>query len=93
MPIHSFAVVETEDIGERVTIGEFAIVRAGARLGNDVVIHPHVVIEAGVVIQDGVEIFPGAYIGKEPKGAGALARPLQFEQGFSASVNVNQSRN
>lgn len=80
MSISNYAIVESGQIGRNVTISEFAIVRAGAVLGNDIVIHPHVVIEAGVVLHDGVEVFPGAYIGKEPKGAGALARPLSFER-------------
>ena len=91
MSISRLAVIETDTIGANVSIGEFAIVRSGASVGNDVVIHPHVVIEASVVIQEGVEIFPGAYIGKEPKDAGALARPLLFERrvviGANSSIN------
>jgi acetyltransferase-like isoleucine patch superfamily enzyme len=78
--ISEHAVVQTRDIGEGVAIGEFCVIRAGAQIGNGVVIHPHVVIESGVTIGDGAEIFPGAYLGKEPKGAGALARPLAFER-------------
>jgi len=74
------AVVETAAIGENVEIGEFAIVRAGAVLGNGVVIHPHAVIAAGVILGDGVEVFPGAFLGREPKGAGATARQPSFER-------------
>lgn len=70
--------VETDAIGAGVIVGEFSVVRRGARLGNHVTIHPHVVVEAGVDLADGVEVFPGAYLGKEPKGAGVLARPLTF---------------
>lgn len=77
--ISSLAVVETEEIGTNVTIAEYAVVRKGARIGKDVVIHPFVVIEPGVTVGDGVEIFPGSYIGKEPKSAGALAREPVFE--------------
>lgn len=68
------SIIETDAIGTNVQIGHFAVIRAGAVLGDDVVIHPHVVIESGVVLGAGVEVFPGAYIGKVPKGAGALAR-------------------
>jgi acetyltransferase-like isoleucine patch superfamily enzyme len=78
--ISKLAVVETKTIGDNVQIAEFAIVRDSVKLGNNVIIHPHVVINAGVEVKDGVEIFPGAVIGKEPKGAGALARMPQFEK-------------
>ena len=87
--ISKTAVVETEDVGSGVSLGEFVVVRAGARIGNDVVIHPHVVIEAGVVIGDGVEVFPGAYIGKEPKGAGATVRESEFEKQVSIGANCS----
>jgi acetyltransferase-like isoleucine patch superfamily enzyme len=78
--ISRHAVLETDSVGVGVRIDEFAIVRAGATIGDGAVIHPHVVIAAGVVIGAGVEIFPGAMVGKEPKGAGATSRPLQFER-------------
>jgi len=78
--IHSSAVVETDMVGSDVSVAEFAIVRAGVRIGNGVVIHPHVVIASGTVIGNGVEIFPGAFIGKEPKGAGATARQPTFRR-------------
>lgn len=77
--ISHLASVETDQIGENVTIKEYAVIRNNVIVGNDVTIHPFVVIEEGVKIGDGVEIFPGSYIGKTPKGAGALARPVEFE--------------
>jgi acetyltransferase-like isoleucine patch superfamily enzyme len=49
-------------------------------LGEGCVVHSHVVIEDGVVVGDRVEVFPGALIGKEPKGAGALARQPTFDR-------------
>lgn len=73
------AVVLTNKIGEGTVVHEFAVVRKQVNIGNNVVIHPHVVIEDGVTIGDNVEIFPGTYIGKVPKGAGALARAPRFE--------------
>ncbi|MCI0634537.1 MAG: acetyltransferase, partial [Actinobacteria bacterium] len=35
---------------------------------------------AGVELGEGVEVFPGAFLGKEPKGAGALAKQPVFER-------------
>ncbi len=93
MAISKLAVVETDSIGENVSIGEFAVIREGVKIGNDVVIHPHVVVQSGVSIGDGVEIFPGAYVGKEPKGAGALSRQPVFERrliiGAHTSIGPN----
>ena len=74
------SVVQTSSIGRDVTIAEFVVVRDGVVLGDGATIHPHVVIESGVTIGAGVEIFPGSYIGKEPRGAGNLARPPSFER-------------
>lgn len=72
-------VVLSERIGNNVTFGAYCVIEAGVVIDDDVVIHPHVVIAAGVHVGAGVEVFPGAYLGKVPKGAGALARPLVFE--------------
>lgn len=78
--IHQSAVVDASEIGDGVTVGEFAVVRDGAHLGDGVIIHPHVVIEDGVTVGAGAEVFPGAFLGKEPKGAGAVSRQPQFER-------------
>jgi UDP-3-O-[3-hydroxymyristoyl] glucosamine N-acyltransferase len=58
-------------------------------IGEAVVIHPHVVIESGVAIGDNVEIFPGAYIGKVPKGAGALSRTPTFVARIEIGANCS----
>jgi UDP-3-O-[3-hydroxymyristoyl] glucosamine N-acyltransferase len=76
--VSPLAVIEAEQIGDNVVIREYAIVRRGAVIGNNVVIHPFVIIEEGVRIGDDVEIFPGAYIGKPPRGVGAMTRPMSF---------------
>ncbi|MEH1933999.1 MAG: DapH/DapD/GlmU-related protein [Nostoc sp.] len=78
--ISKTAVVETSLIGNNTEIKDFVVIGADVILGNNVIIHPHVTIESGVVIGNGVEIFPGAYLGKEPKGAGATTRVLEFEK-------------
>lgn len=91
--ISPHAVVQSKEVGAGVTIGEFAIVRAGARIGEGAVIHPHAVISEGVSIGAGAEVFPGAFVGKEPKGAGALARQPAFERrviiGDGCSIGPN----
>jgi acetyltransferase-like isoleucine patch superfamily enzyme len=87
--ISPHAVVQTRQIGEGVNIAEFAVIREGVIIGNNVIIHPHVILESGVEIGDGVEIFPCAYIGKEPKGAGALARTPVFERKVFIGANTS----
>lgn len=87
--ISPLAVVETNNIGTNVSIYEFAVIRKDVKIGNNVVIHPHSVIENGVTINDNVEVFPGTYIGKEPKGAGALARKLKFDKTVEIGLNCS----
>jgi UDP-3-O-[3-hydroxymyristoyl] glucosamine N-acyltransferase len=76
--ISSLAIIETDQMGANVVVREYAIVRRGATIGNNVIIHPFVIIEEGVRIGDDVEIFPAAYIGKPPRGVGAMTRPMNF---------------
>lgn len=57
-------------------IHENVVVRAGAVLARGVVLHPNVVVEAGVQLDEDVEVFPGSYLGKPPKGAGATSRAV-----------------
>lgn len=85
--ISPHAVVQSDQIGRNVRIHEFAVIRAGARIGNGVVVHSHVVIESDVVLEDGVEVFPGAYLGKEPKGPGVLARQPIFTRRLTVGAN------
>lgn len=78
--IDSTAVISPDAIlGEGVSIAPFCVV-GNAVIGNNCVLHPHVVIADGVRLEDGVEVFPGAFLGKEPKGAGALARKPEFDK-------------
>ena len=74
------AIIETDIIGKNVSIGHFAVISAGVIIGDNVTIHPHVVIEVGVTIGNNVEIFPGAYLGKRPKGAGAVSREIDYQR-------------
>lgn len=78
--IHPSALVETDQLGDGVSIGPFCVVRAGAQIASGCTLHPHVVIESGVTLGPNVEVFVGAFIGKEPKGAGVTARLPTFER-------------
>ena len=80
--IHSSAVVETDSIGEGVEIGEFAVVRPGAVLGDRVRVHPHAVIEAAVKIGAGTEVLPGSRLGQRPRAVGTIDREHAFEEGL-----------
>lgn len=77
------SIVHTKNIGKNITVHEFVIIRENVIIGDNVIIHPHVVIENGVTIGHNVEIFPGAYLGKVPKAAGALARKPFYEERIS----------
>ncbi|WP_051083642.1 transferase [Sphingomonas sp. Mn802worker] len=80
---HPTSIVHDEArVGSGVTIHAYAII-GRAEIGDGCVIHPHVVIADGVQLATNVEVFPGAFIGKEPKGAGAVAREIQFERTVS----------
>jgi acetyltransferase-like isoleucine patch superfamily enzyme len=73
------ASVKTDRIGRGAEIGDFAIIALEVLIGANAIIHPHVVINAGVEIGENVEIFPGAVVGKEPRGPGTLRRQPTFE--------------
>ena len=83
------SVIETSSVGNNVLINEFVVIRKGVTIADNVVIHPHVVINEDVEIGDGVEIFPGAVLGKEPKGAGAIARQPHFEKKLIIGPNCS----
>jgi len=83
------AIVETDRVGDGTIIEEFSIVRAGAVIGKNVRIHPHVIVGAGVNVGDNVEIFPGALLGKEPKGAGATSRAVSFSKNITIGSNCS----
>src|SRR4051794_33082919 len=78
--IHPSAVIETDAIGEGVAIGEFSIVRPGARIGDGVNLLPHVMVDARVEIGAGTEIQPGSYIGRRPRAAGAVVRRPTYDE-------------
>lgn len=83
------SIIQTKYLGNNIKIHEFAIIRPNVKIGDNVVIHPHVVINENVEIADNVEIFPGAFIGKEPKGAGAIARQPSFKRKLTIGPNCS----
>lgn len=76
--IHPSSIVSTSSLGEGTVVEEFVVIRSGAKIGKGCRIHPFAFIGDGVDIGDNVEIFHGAVLGKEPKGAGATARETTF---------------
>jgi acetyltransferase-like isoleucine patch superfamily enzyme len=71
---HPSAVVETDRIGDGVTIGPYCIVGAQVTLEDGVRLHPHVVITGDVTVGTGTEVFPGAVLGKPQAISAALSR-------------------
>lgn len=56
------------EVGPTVSVDPFVYIDKNVKIGERVKIHAHVTIAEGVEIGDDVEIFPGAYIGKPPRG-------------------------
>lgn len=89
MAFHETAIISKESqIGANVSIGAFAVIGA-ATIGDNTVIHSHAVIGDKVEIGKDVEIFPGALIGREPKGAGAASRPIEFVKRLKIGDNCS----
>src|SRR5690242_10986540 len=66
-----------------------AVVAATASIGDGCIIHPFVTIADGVTLGPGVEVFPGAVVGKVPKGAGALAHEPVYEPRLTIGANCS----
>jgi acetyltransferase-like isoleucine patch superfamily enzyme len=70
--IHQTAIFETNQIGENISVGPYAVVDKQVRLGNNIKIHSHAVISGAVEIGDNVEILPFAYIGRMPSSSASI---------------------
>lgn len=91
--IHPTAIVSpSATIGANVEVGPYTII-GSAIIGDGCKIHPHVVIGDGVTLGRAVEVFPGVFLGKEPKGAGALARTPEFERSIEIGDECSISPN
>jgi UDP-2-acetamido-3-amino-2,3-dideoxy-glucuronate N-acetyltransferase len=60
--IHSDARVGSENIGDRTTIWQFAIVLPGAKIGTDCNLNAHVLVENDVIIGDRVTVKSGVQL-------------------------------
>jgi UDP-3-O-[3-hydroxymyristoyl] glucosamine N-acyltransferase len=85
----SFVSIGKAKIGDNVKIGHGVFIDDDVIINNDAVIHPNVVIYPGVTVGAGTEIFPGAFLGKEPKGAGATARSPEFSRQINIGTNCS----
>jgi len=66
--IHPTAVIAPEaSIGERVTVGPYAVIDGGVELGDDCRVGPHVHLTGCTRIGPGTLIHAGAVIGDEPQ--------------------------
>lgn len=73
--ISELAVIEVDvDLRTDAVVDEFCVIRMGATIGRRAHLYPGVVVEKGVWVGDDVTVFPGAYLGKQPKVAGVIAR-------------------
>ena len=59
---HEDARVASQDIGEGTAIWQFSVVLAGARIGRDCNINPHVFIENDVIVGDRVTVKSGVQL-------------------------------
>jgi len=62
MKIHPLSDVATTNIGEGTTIWQFAVVLAGAKIGNNCNICAHTFVENDVILGDRVTIKSGVYL-------------------------------
>lgn len=87
--IAPFAVIGRARLGNNVVVGQGVCIADDVMIGDNVVIHPGVVIYPGVTVGAGTEIFPHAFLGKEPKGAGATARSPEFSRTIEIGENCS----
>lgn len=66
--ISKTAIVETEEIGEDVSIGHFSYICEGVKIGNHVIIERNVVIQCPTQIEDYTIIHSGVVIGTDGFG-------------------------
>lgn len=62
MKIHALSDVASSQIGKGTTIWQYAVVLAGAKIGNDCNLCAHTFVENDVVIGDRVTIKSGVYL-------------------------------
>jgi UDP-N-acetylglucosamine acyltransferase len=81
--IHPSAVIEPgATLGAGVSIGPFAFVGAGVRLGDGTVLHHHASVEGDTVLGRGCEVFPYANLG-------AKTQDLKYKGG-SPGVRIGE---
>ena len=56
------SISEQASMGENCYVGDFAVIEAGAKIGDNVKIYPQCYIGDGVTIGDGTKIYPGVKI-------------------------------
>ncbi|MEX5504180.1 acyltransferase [Pseudomonas putida] len=60
--IHALADVQTDAIGEKTRIWQYAVILKGAQIGSNCNICAHTLIEGGVVLGDNVTVKSGVFL-------------------------------
>lgn len=80
--LHASAIVDPEaTLGVDVDIGPYAVVRAGAIIGDRTRLMPYVCIEAGCRIGPDCQVFTSAVLGHSAQKRGLVERPGELEIG------------
>ena len=66
--VHPTAVIEPgAELDSGVSVGPYCVVRAGARIGRDTVLHNHVTVFGGTAMGHENVVYPYAVLGAEPQ--------------------------
>jgi len=60
--IHALADVQTDAIGEKTRVWQYAVILKGAKIGSDCNICAHTLIEGGVVVGNNVTVKSGVFL-------------------------------
>ena len=85
--IHHTAIIDSgAELGDSVSIGEYAIVRGEVHIGDEVEIGAHVVIEGRTRIGFGTRIFHAAAIGLPPQDLKYAGEPTELIIGSGNTI-------
>ncbi|HEY2573640.1 MAG TPA: WxcM-like domain-containing protein [Verrucomicrobiaceae bacterium] len=88
--VHPSAICESRDLGEGTSVGAFARIAAGARVGRRCHIGSYVCIEGGMMVEDDVFIAAGVHFstGFSQAQAGVTDNPIILRRGCRIDANA-----